>query len=100
MSETWTVFILRTFDIGQSVDTSGSLPVSVSSDEPSSFGAAGMVGDRVIVTDSEDVGGNPKARYRDSSWVLESSDDLIEGDRVEIIDVRGATLIVKKENQV
>ena len=58
-----------------------------------------MVGDIVIVTDSEDVGGNPKARYRDSSWILESDNDLIEGDRVEIVGVRGSTLIVRKENQ-
>jgi membrane protein implicated in regulation of membrane protease activity len=72
---------------------------TISSDEPSGFGASGMIGDHVIVSDSEDVGGHPKARYRDSSWVLESENDLIEGDRVEIIDVRGSTLIVKKENQ-
>jgi membrane protein implicated in regulation of membrane protease activity len=72
---------------------------TISSDEPSGFGASGMVGDIVIVTDSEDVGGNPKARYRDSSWILESDNDLIEGDRVEIVGVRGSTLIVRKENQ-
>lgn len=72
---------------------------TISSDEPSGFGASGMLGDSVIVTDSEDVGGNPKARYRDSSWILESDDDLIEGDHVEIVGVRGSTLIVKKENQ-
>ena len=58
-----------------------------------------MIGDVVIVSDSEDVGGNPKTRYRDSSWILESENDLIEGDRVKIVDVRGSTLIVKKENQ-
>ena len=73
---------------------------TISSDEPSGFGASGMVGDIVIVSDSEDVGGHPKARYRDSSWILESDIDLIEGDRVEIVDVRGSTLIVRKENQL
>jgi membrane protein implicated in regulation of membrane protease activity len=72
---------------------------TISSDEPSGFGASGMIGDVVIVSDSEDVGGNPKTRYRDSSWILESENDLIEGDHVKIVDVRGSTLIVKKENQ-
>lgn len=72
---------------------------TISSDEPSGFGASGMIGDVVIVSDSEDIGGNPKARYRDSSWVLESENDLIEGDRVRITDVHGATLVVEKENQ-
>jgi membrane protein implicated in regulation of membrane protease activity len=66
-------------------------------DTPSGFGASGMIGNTVIVSDSEDVGGTLKARYRDSDWSLESEDDLIEGDTVTITNVRGTTLVVKKE---
>jgi membrane protein implicated in regulation of membrane protease activity len=66
-------------------------------DTPSGFGAAGMVGSTLIVSDAEDVGGTLKARYRDSVWSLESEDDLVEGDRVTITNVHGTTLVVKKE---
>ena len=65
-------------------------------EERSSFGAAGMVGDAITVSDASDVGGQLKARYRDSLWSLKSEDELFEGDQVVITDVEGATLIVKK----
>ncbi len=65
-------------------------------EEHSSFGAAGMVGDAITVCDASDVGGQLKARYRDSLWSLKSQDELLEGDQVVIINVDGATLVVKK----
>ena len=65
-------------------------------EERSSFGAAGMVGDAITVSDASDVGGQLKARYRDSLWSLKSEDELFEGDQVVITHVEGATLIVKK----
>ena len=72
---------------------------SIETDSPAEFGASGMIGDIVIVADAEDIGGNPTARYRDSSWLLESENDLFEGDRVRITEVRSATLVVEKENE-
>jgi len=65
-------------------------------EESSSFGAAGMVGDKIFVSDASDVGGTLKARYRDSLWSLKSDDELLEGDQVVITEVDGSTLIVKK----
>ena len=60
------------------------------------FGAEGMIGDTITITDAGDVGGSLKARYRDTLWSLECSDELFEGDRAEITDVRGSTLVVKR----
>ena len=68
-------------------------------DKPSGFGASGMIGDVVTVSDSEDVGGRLRATYRGSTWVLESEDDLMEGDRAVIAEVRGTILIVTKEKE-
>lgn len=64
-------------------------------EEESSFGAEGMVGDIVLVTDGSDVGGKLKARYRDTLWTLQCEEDLLEGDRAEIVAVNGGILIVK-----
>ncbi len=65
-------------------------------EEPSRFGADAMIGDVITITDAADVGGALKARYRDTLWQLQSSDDLFEGDRVEITAVQGGTLVVKR----
>ena len=72
---------------------------TMDADKPSGFGASGMVGDVVTVSDSGDVGGRLRANYRGSTWVLESEDDLMEGDRAVITDVRGTILVVTKENE-
>ena len=68
-------------------------------EEPSSFGASGMIGDLIVVTDASDVGGTLKAKYRDSLWSLKSEQDLFEGDRVVITSVDGSTLIVEKAEE-
>ncbi len=65
-------------------------------EEESRFGADGMVGDVITVTDAGDVGGTLKARYRDTLWSLQCSDELFEGDQVEITAVQGGTLVVKR----
>lgn len=65
-------------------------------EENSRFGADGMVGDVITVTDAGDVGGTLKARYRDTLWSLQCSDELFEGDKVEITAVQGGTLVVKR----
>ena len=69
-------------------------------EEPSHFGAEGMLGDSILISDANDVGGVLKARYRDSLWTLRSEDELLEGDQALIIEVDGATLIVKKTEEV
>lgn len=65
-------------------------------EEPSRFGADGMKGDIITITDASDIGGTLKARYRDSIWPIKSAEELFEGDRVVITDVDGSTLIVSK----
>lgn len=65
-------------------------------EEQARFGAEGMVGDIIIVTDAGDVGGSLRARYRDTSWSLQCNEELFEGDRVEITAVQGGTLVVKR----
>ncbi len=65
-------------------------------EEKVNFGAEGMIGDVITVTDAGDVGGSIKARYRDTLWSLQCSDELFEGDRVEITAVQGGTLVVKR----
>ena len=65
-------------------------------EEQVSFGAEGMIGDVITVTDAGDVGGSQKARYRDTLWSLQCSDELFEGDQVEITAVQGGTLVVKR----
>ncbi len=60
------------------------------------FGVHGMVGKRVTVMDSPDVGGQYYTVFRDSRWALESEDDLMEGDVAEVLGVRTSSLIVKR----
>ena len=66
------------------------------SDEPSPFGVNAMLGNRVTITDSPDVGGGLQAEFRDTRWSIESEDSLMEGDRAEIIGVKSNTLVVKR----
>jgi membrane protein implicated in regulation of membrane protease activity len=68
-------------------------------DAPSPFGAEGMKGLIVTITDADDVGGQLKTQFRDSTWAVVSDDDLLEGDRAEIIEVNGATLKVARVNK-
>lgn len=63
-------------------------------EQESSFGADGMLGDVIVVSDASDVGGSLKARYRDSLWSLRCDEDLFEGDRAEIVAVDGGILVV------
>jgi membrane protein implicated in regulation of membrane protease activity len=65
-------------------------------EESARFGADAMIGDVITITDAGDVGGSLKARYRDTLWSLESGDELFEGDRAEIVEVRGSKLFVKR----
>ncbi|MCI5047564.1 MAG: NfeD family protein [Aquisalinus sp.] len=39
--------------------------------------------------------GKGKVKYGDTQWIAESDTDLAEGTSVEIIDVRGTTMVVK-----
>ena len=72
---------------------------ALSPEQTARFGADSMVGDVITVIDAGDVGGQLKARYRDSLWSLQSSDDLFEGDRVVITAVQGTTLIVQRTEE-
>ncbi len=65
-------------------------------DTPSPFGVNAMIGQQVTVTDSPDVGGAMQAHFRDSTWQVESQDDLFEGDVAEIVAVDSTTLVVKR----
>jgi len=64
-------------------------------EQESHFGAEGMIGDVVTISDASDVGGSMKARYRDTLWSLRCEQDLFEGDKAEIVDVDGGVLVVK-----
>lgn len=64
-------------------------------EQESHFGAEGMIGDVVTVTDASDVGGSLKARYRDTLWSLRCEQDLFEGDKATIVGVDGGVLVVK-----
>ena len=63
---------------------------------PSPFGVQAMIGQQVVITDSPDVGGGLQAHFRDSTWSVESDDDLLEGDSAEIIGVKSTTLVVRR----
>lgn len=67
--------------------------------KPSPFGVNAMLGKRVVVTDSPDVGGGLQTIFRDTHWVVKSDDDLMEGDEAEIIDVKSTVLVVKRVNR-
>jgi membrane protein implicated in regulation of membrane protease activity len=64
--------------------------------KPSPFGINAMVGQQVTVADSPDVGGGMQTQFKDTTWSVESEDDLMEGDRAEIIAVKSTTLVVKR----
>jgi membrane protein implicated in regulation of membrane protease activity len=61
----------------------------------SHFGAEGMVGDVLTVIDAGDIGGHLKGHYRDSVWSLRCTEEVFEGDLVEITAVDGGVLVVK-----
>lgn len=64
-------------------------------EETSHFGADGMVGDVLTVTDASDIGGHLKGHYRDTVWSLKCDQEVFEGDRVRIIAVDGGVLVVE-----
>ena len=68
-------------------------------DSPSPFGVNAMIGQRIRVSDSPDLGGALQAEFRDSIWSVESQDELMEGDEAEIIAVRSTVLVVKRINR-
>ena len=67
--------------------------------KPSPFGVNAMIGKRVTITDSPDVGGGLQTTFRDTSWSVQSDDDLMEGDEAEIIGVKSTVLVVKRVNR-
>ena len=90
------------FIAGTLVAFAGIRPVLVRTfmdDSPSPFGAEGMKGEIVTIIDAGDVGGQLKAQFRGSTWSVTSDDDLLEGDRAQIIEVNGATLKVARFTQ-
>ncbi|MEE4202551.1 MAG: NfeD family protein [Halieaceae bacterium] len=64
-------------------------------EQESHFGAEGMLGDVLTVTDAGDIGGHLKGHYRDTVWSLRCEEEVFEGDRVQIIAVDGGVLVVK-----
>ena len=66
---------------------------------PSPFGVNAMIGKRVVISDSPDVGGGLQPILRDTSWSVQSDDDLMEGDEAEIIGVKSTVLVVKRVNR-
>ncbi len=68
-------------------------------DSPSPFGVNAMIGKQVQIVDSPDIGGGLQAHFRDSTWSVESEDDLFEGDTAEIIAVKSTTLVVRRVNR-
>ena len=68
-------------------------------DSPSPFGVNAMIGQRIRVSDSPDLGGAFQTEFRDSIWSVESQDELMEGDEAEIIAVRSTVLVVKRINR-
>ena len=65
---------------------------------PSPFGIQAMLGKRVTVVDSPDVGGGLQAMFRDTLWSVVSEDDLMEGEQAEIVAVKSNTLVVRRIN--
>ena len=93
---------LAGFITGATVFFIGIRPIALRTfmdDKPSPFGVNAMIGQQVTVTDSPDVGGGLQTHFRDSTWQVESEDDLFEGDTAEIIAVNSTTLIVKRVNR-
>ena len=54
-------------------------------DSPSPFGAEGMKGEIITIIDAGDVGGQLKTQFRGSTWSVTSDDELLEGDRAQIL---------------
>ena len=68
-------------------------------DTPSPFGVNAMLGKRVIIVDSPDIGGDLQTQFRDTVWTVQSDDDLMEGDEAEILEVKSTVLVVKRVNR-
>ena len=67
-------------------------------DKPSPFVVNAMIGKRVVISDSPDLGGGMQTHFRDTLWSVQSDDDLMEGDEAEIIEVKSTVLVVKRIN--
>ena len=72
---------------------------TVMDQKPSEFGTEGMKGQTVTIIGADQAGGAPGAQFRDSTWKIESSDELAAGDKAVIVDVKGATLVVSRINE-
>ena len=68
-------------------------------DKPSPFGVNAMLGKRVTIVDSPDIGGGLQTQFRDTVWTVQSDDDLMEGDEAEILEVKSTVLVVKRVNR-
>jgi inner membrane protein len=68
-------------------------------DKPSPFGVNAMLGKRVTIIDSPDIGGDLQTQFRDTVWTVQSDDDLMEGDEAEILEVKSTVLVVKRLNR-
>lgn len=68
-------------------------------DKPSPFGVNAMLGKRVTIIDSPDIGGDLQTQFRDTVWTVQSDDDLMEGDEAEILEVKSTVLVVKRVNR-
>ena len=93
---------LAGFSVGALVFFFGIRPFALSTfmdDKPSPFGVNAMLGKRVVISDSPDVGGNLQTLFRDTHWNVESEDDLMEGDEAEIVAVKSTVLVVKRINR-
>ncbi len=64
--------------------------------EPGRFGVNGMIGQQITIADGPDVGGKYYTIFRDTRWMVQSEDDLMEGDTAEVTGVHSSTLIVTR----
>ncbi|AQA18199.1 hypothetical protein BST95_08080 [Halioglobus japonicus] len=97
-----TGWALAAFSVGALVFFFGIRPFALRTfmdDKPSPFGVNAMLGKRVVISDSPDVGGNLQTLFRDTHWNVESEDDLMEGDEAEIVAVKSTVLVVKRINR-
>ena len=93
---------LAAFSAGGLVFFFGIRPLALKTfmdNKPSPFGVNAMIGKRVIITDSPDVGGTLQTTFRDTHWNVQSEDELMEGDEAEIIQVKSTVLVVKRVNR-
>ncbi|QFU76795.1 NfeD family protein [Halioglobus maricola] len=97
-----TGWALAAFSAGALVFFFGIRPLALKTfmdDKPSPFGVNAMIGKRVTISDSPDMGGDLQTTFRDTHWNVQSADDLMEGDEAEIIEVKSTVLVVKRINR-